>query len=65
MLLEGRQSAKGHAYWSDEGPCSMHIEEVEAIWSAIADRDDWVPFNDKIAATRRMGEAMASSIPTA
>jgi hypothetical protein len=43
----------------------MHIEEVEAIWSAIAERDDWAPFNDKIAAIRRMGEAMASSIPTA
>ena len=24
-----------HPYWSDTGPCSMHIEEVEAIWSRI------------------------------
>ena len=24
-----------HPYWSDAAPCSMHIEEVEAIWSAI------------------------------
>jgi hypothetical protein len=36
----------------------MHIEEVEAIWSAIAERDDWQPFNDKVNAIRRMGEAM-------
>jgi hypothetical protein len=36
----------------------MHIEEVEAIWAAIADRDDWAPFQAKIAAIRRMGEAM-------
>jgi hypothetical protein len=35
----------------------MHIEEVEAIWSAIAEGDDWQPFNDKIAAIRRMGDA--------
>ena len=63
--LEGRASVPTHEYWSDAEPCSMHIEEVEAIWSAIAERDDWKPFNDKIAAIRRMGEAMASSIPTA
>jgi hypothetical protein len=36
----------------------MHIEEVEAIWAAIADRDDWTAFESKIAAIRRMGEAM-------
>jgi len=36
----------------------MHIEEVEAIWDAIAQRDDWSPFEAKIAAIRRMGEAV-------
>ena len=36
----------------------MLIEEVEAIWAAIAERDDWAPFEAKIAAIRRMGEAM-------
>jgi uncharacterized protein YdiU (UPF0061 family) len=56
--LEGRTVAPTHPYWSDAGPCSMHIEEVEAIWSAIADRDDWRPFNDKVNAIRRMGSAM-------
>jgi len=48
-----------HPYWSDESPCSMHIEEVEAIWSPIAETDDWSTFERKIAAIRRMGEAMA------
>ena len=38
----------------------MHIEEVEAIWAAIAEHDDWPPFEAKIAAIRRMGEAMAA-----
>jgi len=52
--------ATGHAYWSDEEPCSMHIEEVEAIWSAIDEADDWAPLHAKIAAVRRMGEALAS-----
>lgn len=58
-LLEGRIARRDHDYWSDEAACSMHIEEVEAIWAAIADADDWGPFNAKIGAIRRMGEAMA------
>lgn len=40
-------------------PCSMLIDEVEAIWSAIAEHDDWTPFERKIAAIRRMGRALA------
>jgi uncharacterized protein YdiU (UPF0061 family) len=47
-----------HPYWADADPCSMLIDEVEAIWDAIAARDDWAPFEAKIAAIRRMGEAM-------
>ena len=56
--LEGRGQAPQHPYWSDPAPCSMHIEEVEDIWSAIADSDNWKPFTDKVTAIRRMGEAM-------
>jgi uncharacterized protein YdiU (UPF0061 family) len=56
--LEGRSRTPAHPYWSDEAPCSMHIEEVEAIWTAIADEDDWKPFENKVSAIRRMGEAM-------
>lgn len=36
-------------------PCSMLIDEVEAIWSAIAERDDWKPLYDKVDAIRHMG----------
>ena len=57
-LLDGRAQPPSHAHWSDAGPCSMHIEEVESIWSAIADSDDWQPFNNKVKAVRRMGGAM-------
>ena len=59
-LLRDRQQPLSHAYWADAGPCSMHIREVEEIWSAIADRDDWSPFQVKIDAVRRMGDAMTS-----
>jgi hypothetical protein len=38
----------------------MHIDEVESIWSAIAENDDWGPFNAKIEAVRRLGDAMTS-----
>jgi uncharacterized protein YdiU (UPF0061 family) len=55
--LEPRQTRPAHPYWSEPGPCSMHIDEVEAIWAAIAERDDWQPLEAKIAMIRRMGEA--------
>lgn len=30
-------------------PEEMLIDEVEAIWAAIDERDDWAPFHDKLA----------------
>jgi uncharacterized protein YdiU (UPF0061 family) len=61
--LEGRSNpvARRQGYWDDPAPCSMHIAEVEAIWAAIAEGDDWSPFEAKIAAIRRMGEAMRAA----
>jgi len=58
-LLARYDSARmtDHPYWSDAEPCSMHIDEVEAIWTAIDRNDDWTPLHAKVAAIRRMGEA--------
>ena len=56
-LADYRGEARDHCYWSDAAPQSMLIEEVEAIWTAIAERDDWSPLEAKVAAIRRMGEA--------
>lgn len=54
-----------HDYWDGDTPENMLIEEVETIWSAIAERDDWAPLNDKIARIRRMGEAHGTApVPT-
>jgi hypothetical protein len=50
---------RDHAYWRDDSPCSMLIGEVEAIWSAIAERDDWSLLHTKIATIRDMGAALA------
>jgi uncharacterized protein YdiU (UPF0061 family) len=52
-------SAPTHEYWADPAPCTMLIDELEAIWAPIAERDDWSALHAKIAAIRRMGEAMA------
>ena len=52
------RSDRSHPYWWGE-PCSMLIEEVEAIWAPVAETDDWTRFDAKIAAVRAMGDAMA------
>ena len=43
-----------------DAPPSLVIEEVEALWSAIDERDDWQPLHDRIAAIRALGEALGS-----
>ncbi len=48
---------RSHPYWRGE-PCSMLIDEVEALWSAIADHDDWSPLAAKVSDIRAMGEAL-------
>lgn len=51
-----------HDYWRGDRPQSMVIDEVEAIWSAIDERDDWAPLHSKVAELRRMGEAHGSAL---
>lgn len=56
--LAGYQAVEEtHPYWSDPAPQSMLIDEVEAIWAAIDESDNWAPLRAKIAALRRMGAA--------
>ena len=35
----------------------MLIDEVETLWDAIAERDDWAPLYQKVERLRRMGGA--------
>ena len=53
------RASRDHPYWHG-APCSMLIDEVEAIWSAIDQRDDWAPFENKVADIREMGAALAT-----
>jgi len=59
--LSGLESktAANHPYWREPAPCSMHIEEVEAIWDAIAQNDDWSPLHAKVERIGTMREAHA------
>jgi serine/tyrosine/threonine adenylyltransferase len=38
--------------------CGMLIDEVEAIWSAIDQHDDWGPLHRKIENVRTLGTAL-------
>ncbi len=49
------------SYFDREGPSTLLIDEIEAIWTAIAERDDWAPFDEKLRGIREMGAALASS----
>jgi len=62
QALEGYQSTDSeHPYWSQELPASMLIDEVETIWDAIAERDDWEPLQARVAAIRDMGHALGDA----
>lgn len=52
-----RPTGDSHDYRRDDAPQTMLIDEVEVIWSAIDQNDDWQPLYAKIAAIRRMGAA--------
>jgi uncharacterized protein YdiU (UPF0061 family) len=55
--LTPRANALVHPYWQGDAPYSMLIDEVEAIWAAIDQRDDWAPLEAKVEAVRAMGAA--------
>ena len=48
-----------HAYFARQTPCTMIIDEVEAIWAPIAQADDWSRFEDKLRDIALMREAYA------
>ena len=48
-----------HPYFQREEPCTMLIDEVEAIWKPIADDDDWAAFEGKLADIAEMRAAYA------
>lgn len=60
-VLEGYRMAPDakldHPYFAATTPCTLLIEEVEAIWAPIAEADDWSRFHAKLAEIAVMAEA--------
>jgi uncharacterized protein YdiU (UPF0061 family) len=50
-----RKDLLADPYFQRDRPCSLLIDEIEAIWDAIAARDDWSLLEAKIASIRAMG----------
>jgi uncharacterized protein YdiU (UPF0061 family) len=38
-----------HPYFAQAEPEELLIDQIEALWAAIADSDDWTPFETKLA----------------
>jgi len=58
-VLDGYQPVgQPHGLWDRPEPESLLIDEVERLWSAIAERDDWEPLAGKIASIRQLGQAL-------
>ena len=51
-----------HPYFNRPQPCTMLIDEVEAIWAPIAASDDWSAFHAKLEEIRSMAEAYRASL---
>lgn len=47
-----------HAYFRRVAPCTMLIDEVEALWAKIAEDDDWSALDAKLADITEMREAL-------
>ncbi len=60
---EGAGHAHIHPYFATAHPCTLLIDEIELIWNAIAEHDDWSPFNHKLQAIRTMASAYHQTTP--
>lgn len=67
--LETRSRGAGpvltHAALQRARPVSLTIEEVEALWTPIAERDDWSAFEAKLADIAALREALSLEPPAA
>ncbi len=59
--FEALPGALDHPYFAGEAPCTMLIDEVEAIWAPIAEKDDWSTFEAKLAEIAAMRQAYGFS----
>jgi uncharacterized protein YdiU (UPF0061 family) len=53
-----RPEALGDPYFGRERPCTLLIDEIEALWSRIAEDDDWSAFESKLREIEAAARAM-------
>ena len=61
--LAAHEAAPGirldHAYFAKTMPCTMLIDQVEDVWTPIAEADDWSRFHARLVEIAAMREAYA------
>lgn len=62
VALEGFTAADPsrleHPYFQGKEPCTMLIDEVEEIWTSIAESDDWTKLDQKLTAIAVLRDAL-------
>jgi uncharacterized protein YdiU (UPF0061 family) len=53
-----RASRLLHPYFASAAPCTLLIDEVEALWAPIAERDDWSALYAKLEEIGALREAL-------
>ena len=61
LTAYARPGRPSHPYWMRAAPCTMLIDEVEALWAPIASADDWSAFRAKVRDIREMGAALSNA----
>ncbi len=51
-----------HPYFQRDDPCDLVIDELETIWSAIAEHDDWSPLEHKLSSIRERAHAHGNAM---
>ncbi len=55
-----RPERLGHSYFSRRKPASLVIDEIEALWTPIAENDDWSAFGAKMDDIAQLGMALGT-----
>ncbi|MEO5587593.1 MAG: protein adenylyltransferase SelO family protein [Novosphingobium sp.] len=57
-LKDYRASERDDPLWQTAEPPTLVIDEVERIWEAIDQRDDWTALTEHVTAIRALGQAL-------
>ncbi|MGE3690189.1 MAG: protein adenylyltransferase SelO family protein [Novosphingobium sp.] len=61
LLRQYAPTGGDHDLWQRNAAPSLVIEEVERIWSAIDQHDDWTPFHGKVSEIQELGSALGEA----